>query len=181
MHRYKVRIKNKNIYTSRGCCLLAISVGQQNHEDGKLEASIEFVNIHFDKCIIMIVDTLQRHNFKSQNPLLSDEDTYQISLNEGNLWIERNKSILEKLLIPYNIFRWDTWLKSPKYSIYAGIISDLFAKDTEFNNHVQDMINKIASSNIIQFTDKHIFIENSTKYILEETTILLMWDTLDID
>ena len=86
-------------------CLLPISVGQKTHEGKKFLATIKLINKYFKECVILIDDSIQRHTVKIHHPHISDSEAYQTAINEGNMWLKRNKEIYSQLTIPFHIIQ----------------------------------------------------------------------------
>lgn len=159
-------------------CALPISVGQPYHESIKLFATIELINKYFAKCIVIVCDSLQRHNVYYME---KESTAYNEAIEAGTRWIERNTTFLQQLRIPYKIIRWDEWRKSDLFPIYLKKIEDLYSVD----DHFIEMVNTCATS----FVDKHLLHYDQTvfsqpiekakeickNYLKEEAAVLLMW------
>ena len=118
--KYKNTITKETFKQAK--CLLTISVGQEVHEDNKFAATIDLVNASFGSAVLLIDDSLQRHSMalnKNQNA----DFFYDISIAEGDLWLERNKKHYQNLTILEEIIRWDKWLKHPVVSQFEHIFS----------------------------------------------------------
>lgn len=117
-------------------CLLPISVLQPVHEGEKLKATIELIGRTFKTCTILIDDTVQRHTLKISYPALSDSELYQIAYHDGDLWLNRNKDIYEKLPIPYNIIRWDIWRLHHNFTKQLQVVTELYNINTAYKHAV---------------------------------------------
>ncbi|MGD9152679.1 MAG: hypothetical protein PVG30_03350 [Gammaproteobacteria bacterium] len=164
-------------------CLFTISVGQQTHENEHFEATIELLNKSFKSCIMLVDDSLQRHTMafnRKQNP----DYFYEISIKEGDLWLERNKKYYENLQNLEQIIRWDNWLNHPKFNEQKEAIKKLIEKDKDyayaFESSVRDFVTKYHNriSNNEKFNLERAK-ELSFNFILEECTALCLWVELN--
>lgn len=179
-NKYKAsftKLNNLNNQCKFDSCMLTISVGQQVHEGEKFKATLELINNNFKKCTIGVCDTLQRHSLAILADLKS-QDLHNISKQAGDQWIDRNIEYCEEILkIPFKLKRWDEWLQNDKYYIFKKQIDQLYQKDSEFVN----IVNNLA----IEFTDRlrkrgHSFnLTDGTKlctdYLLEECAAMCQW------
>ena len=140
-NKYKasfIKLNNLNNQCKFDSCMLTISVGQQVHEGEKFKATLELINNNFKKCTIGVCDTLQRHSLAILADLKS-QDLHNISKQAGDQWIDRNIEYCEEILkIPFKLKRWDEWLQNDKYYIFKKQIDQLYRKDSEFVNIVNN-------------------------------------------
>jgi tRNA-dependent cyclodipeptide synthase len=162
----------------RSRCFLPISVGQPYHEGEKFAATIRLVNdSNFKECVIVVCDTLQRHTMAIFEPEMDEESLYQKALQNGDAWIERNKSTIETLTIPYQIVRWNKWLFSPLYQQKRKIIDEAYDTDAKFKQAFDDTVS--------QFLDRikkrrkainlSIAFNKSLEYVKEECVVDVLW------
>ena len=129
---FKEKFKNSH-------CLLTISVGQEVHEGEKFIQTIKLVNNAFKECTICIDDVIQRHSMS----LVSDktvEELFDKALEQGDLWLVKNKHCYDRLTIPYKIFRWNDLLIHPKYNERYLAIQKLYQTDVAYRNSINDTI-----------------------------------------
>ena len=171
--------EDKDFLKARSC-IVSISVGQEAHEDEKFRATMKMVNLRFKKCVISVSDILQRYSISAKDPLQrSPEEFYEYSKELGDEWLERNIPIIEEeLKIPYEIMRWDDYVKNPKFQDRHKQVIDLF----ENNHEYQDVIKKTARDFLTRsFVDLNInisperFCKLSEDYLLEESAAFLEW------
>ncbi|KTD29683.1 hypothetical protein [Legionella maceachernii] len=163
-------------------CLLTISVGQEVHENEKFETTIELVNNSFDSCIMLIDDTLQRHTMvldRTESP----NDVYQIALDEGDRWLERNKKYFSNLSNLANIIRWDKWLNHSNYLINQKLIKDEIENDSAFKFIFDDTIQEFLKRYYSRLLNKTNFdLERGYTlcfdYLIEECTAMTLWPEL---
>lgn len=154
-------------------CIVPISVGQPYHEAAKMEATLELINKTFDKCIILVCDTLQRYSHFMLSSDKTFEEVTEFSRNAGDAWIERNQQYIAKLTIPYEIHRWDEWLNHRDFNEYYEYIKTLYNHD----NHYREVIEQTSDLYIKRI--KHQNIKNnaqdlSIQYIKEELAIFVL-------
>lgn len=160
-------------------CLLTISVGQEVHEGEKFLTTIQLVNDHFRECTILVDDSLQRHTMMLDCNEVDENLIYERSINEGDLWLERNKVIYEQLQIPYKIIRWDKWLKHNEYKKINSIIEEKYERDDEYRKAFNDSINEFLRryENRLDDSgfDRQKAFELCLTYLKEECTALCLW------
>lgn len=163
-------------------CLLTISVGQEVHEAEKFEATIDLVKRSFASCIILIDDTLQRYTMALQTSKEPD-DFYKRTLEEGDLWLERNKNAIEKIGISHSIIRWDKWLNHDKYNEQHQIILELTRTDLPYKQAFDDTIQKFLERYYARLQNKNLtYLERDfalcLNYLIEECAAFCLWPKL---
>lgn len=161
-------------------CALPVSVGQPYHETEKMLATVELVNKYFAKCVIIVCDSLQRHN----TMLYCDDNesiAYEKAVIIGTQWLERNANIFKQLKIPYELVRWDKWYKNEKFHVYLEKIEELVRVNADFAMIVDDCANIFVKQHLAYYGTK-IFSKPTEEilricknYLKEEATVLLMW------
>lgn len=156
-------------------CLLPISIGQKYHEGDKFESIINLINTHFDSCVIVVCDSLYRYTGKLGHPF-SLEQSYMISMKNGERWLNDNKGIIEKIIIPTKIYRWDYWVfKNKNYIKYRESINYLYATDKEvkkaFDSSVAEFIERYRKKVSITY-DKEAY-SLCLRYLKEECAALI--------
>lgn len=159
-----------NLNTQGKTCILLISVGQRYHEGGKLSSTISLINqSQFAKCHIVVADTLQRHNSGSN---------YNLALESGSAWIERNMSIINQLQMKYKIIRWDECLSADGYDDYKQVVEKEYSHNSVYKDAINNTIsyflerNKASNPN---FNEEKEF-DSCLTYLLEECPIIMpMW------
>jgi hypothetical protein len=165
-------------YFKESTCLLTISVGQEVHEGEKFLSTIDLVNGAFKHCTILVDDSLQRHTMQINQPA-SPDGLYNLSISEGDSWLERNKFIYSRLTIPHKIIRWDDWLFHPKYKQYHKQISQLLDTDSNYKNAfeltIREFLERYQNRTPLcqsEYTRAH---QLCTEYLKEECTALCLW------
>lgn len=171
--------KNRFKYSK---CLLTISVGQQSHEAELFNMTVDLVNEHFGSCVLLVDDSLQRHTMA----LDSQNDAnyfYNISVDEGDLWLQRNEKYYCKFSIPVEIIRWDKWLNHPNFREQQEKIRNLIRTDidfrTAFDRSIEKFLKKFCErlSNPSSFDIKRAW-QLSLDYLVEECAVLCLWTEL---
>ena len=161
-------------------CALPISVGQPYHEAGKMLATAGLINKYFSKCIIVVCDSLQRHNAA----LYGNQDAasaYEEALKAGESWLKRNAKMFEQIAIPIELVRWNNWYKSEKYPLYLEKIEEMLRTDNNFSAILNNYANAFVEQHLAHYDEK-IFSESIEKviatcknYLKEEAAVLCMW------
>lgn len=164
-------------------CLLTISVGQATHEGEMFSSIINLINNNFNSCILLIDDSLQRHTMAINSKKGADY-FYQLSIEEGDLWLQRHKKYYENLSIPIKILRWDQWLNhvnfvSTRNKIVSTINTDLAYKEA-FDNSIDKFLTKYCE----RLFNPHGFDmqrarQLSYDFVIEECTALCLWTELN--
>jgi len=163
---------------SQSHCIMPISIGQQVHEGKKFLATIHLVNRSFKKCTLLIDDIIQRYTLALFNDSTPDQ-MYEHSLSEGSQWLERNKSSYSQLTIPFNIIRWDDWLKDPDFQNAYQNIKCLYSQEKYFKDSVDLNINEFLSR--YQDREKTSTIDQQRSfylcldYLFEECAVMCLW------
>ncbi|MDF2940682.1 MAG: hypothetical protein K0R66_1324 [Gammaproteobacteria bacterium] len=164
-------------------CLLSISVGQPKHEGKKLLATINKVNKNFGKCTIMLADSLQRLNLKVSYPALDWDELWQMARLEGDAWLDRNAEALDRLQIPYEIVRWDSWLNHARFNHSLDLINILYEENPRFRTGVFSTIKGFIER--LSKNDHPINCLNVLKYgveyIKEESAVYLLMASAGYD
>jgi hypothetical protein len=157
-------------------CVLTISVGQEVHEGDKFLKTIELVNKSFKSCIILIDDTLQRHTMALEST--HDADFfYDISLKEGDLWLERNEKYYSQLEILKGFTRWNDWLNHENYHSKQQEIKNLIDSDLDYKEAFEYTISEFLSRYYSRLIHKDKFDIIRARnlchtYLVEECTVL---------
>lgn len=155
-------------------CCITISVGQRYHEDDMFKATLESINNSFQRCTIVMGDSLQRHTMKILSPLSKDEIYVQANLL-GDQWLERNLFDIEKLKIPYQISRWDYWINHPVYNNKYNIINELYLNDPLFKVSVDTTANFFLDRNQDKIiVEREEAFHLSKEYLIEECAGMLL-------
>jgi len=177
--------------------LLCISVGQPYHEEHKLTAAINLINqlFHSGKCTVMLADSLQRYNLLHlPGKELSLKEAHQIAHIKGNEWVDRNQSIINNLKIPYQIKRWNDFLKEEEYQKKLQFIENLIENDLGLSEAIQQTVNFFVGNRVGRHLNKQYSVDLnmskkafsrqlkakikplSTAYLKEEMAVMLLWE-----
>jgi tRNA-dependent cyclodipeptide synthase len=191
MHTHKVSFKFSELRTksernqtnfSGKKAVLAISVGQEYHEGGKFLATIDLINKYpFERCDIVLCDTLQRHNHYAR---LGEENAYLFAKEAGELWLDRNAHALNRLNVSHNIIRWDTWLFHEEYNEARELVEQCYHENQDYKNAIHTNVQAFLdrASLINPDTDQEALFNHVLNYIIEECPIAMpLWAKMGYD
>lgn len=169
---YKESFKNSQ-------ALMTISVGQGSHEGEMFRATVDSVNAFFGSCVILVDDSLQRHTMAISSSKSADF-FYELSLREGDLWLERNRKYYERLTIPTRIIRWDMWLRHRNFRTQQEKVKVEIDSDPSYKLAFDTSIDAFLRKYLERLSDKKAFdLERARKlsfdFVLEECTALCLW------
>ncbi len=167
---YAVKVKNGAHWRAFDTARIHISVGQAYHEGDKFKATINWLKYRFDKVIICVNDTLQRHNHIFDG--MDEQAAFALAKENGRQWINRNSDIL-KTLPDVKIHRWEYWRTLPEYKAELKKINSLYRCDDVVRHAIDDDVMTFwqRRQNKQGLTDMHrlaAFQAYSTRYLIEE-------------
>ncbi len=175
----KAREINRN-ELKNSCVMLLISVGNPYYEGEKLQATLKLINSSFNKCVLTLGDSLQRHNILAEKNI-SLEEARNIANHFGDEWLVRNEKYYRQLKINYEIVRWDKWLFDPDFSSSMLQINNLYNENVEykatFDASISEYIKRIISRSP-ELNSKSIIKQYSAmclNYLKEECAVMLLW------
>ncbi len=157
--------------------VLLVSVGQSNHENFKLAATIELINKKFHSCDVAVCDVLQRYTLKIFD-YSADDEIYTKSKIQGSSWIERNNQTLKSLKIQHKIFRWEEYLLHSDFESYKKKIILTYQEDEDFKNAMNLTISAFLKRFLrrVPDVDERSASQCCFQYLAEECAIImLMW------
>lgn len=166
---YKVFVKDKGIWQKHGTARLQISVGNPKHTGDKFFALTEWAAARFDKVILIVSDTLQRHNLAMQHGI-SIEEAHGVSLINGQRWLKENKAALDNLA-PYQrtVTLWDEWMSHADYAVTHAELMDIYARSADLRNSVESKAMEFCLRHEGQDAEQQQkAVDTSIAYILEE-------------
>ena len=170
---YQVKVKNGAGWRAYDICRLQISVGQSYHEGEKLSATLDWINDRFDKNIICVNDTLQRHNIEFQGH--SSDEAFQLSQEAGREWIERNYKAITSL-DNFEIIRWESWRQDPSYEYGLEVMNRLYRDKESFRQEVNEEMysfweRALKKDQTLDPSQFEKFKTHSLRYLLEECAV----------
>lgn len=175
---YKVFVKDKGLWRHYNTARLQISVGNPKHEGDKFFALTEWAAGRFDKVILIVSDTLQRHNL-AQDRDIDVKDAYDVALMEGQRWLRDNKVAIQNIPSSKRVMTfWDDWMSHADFAATYVEIRNIYLT----NDSVKSSVLEKARS----FWERHAFkgaIDTSISYILEELAVfaIMFRETSAID
>ena len=131
---YKVFIKGKSTWQDHKTARLHISMGNPKQDGEKLQAMTEWLSHRFDKVILIVSDTLQRHNIAFECGI-SPEKAWGAASMQGRDWLERNKWAIELISQPV-VTLWNEWLSHSDYKATRAELDALYAQDAALKEAV---------------------------------------------
>jgi tRNA-dependent cyclodipeptide synthase len=148
-------------------------MGAEYFEGKKLRSLLHWVNENFAECIILVADTLHRHNLMSKY-LYSEEKARQESLEMGRSWIERNNIYINHIQPKTKLFRWDDWLLRSDTQETIVKFCELYKNEPQYRDAVHkdatNFLNRKSKRNEL-IRDKEYFLKKSADYLLEESAV----------
>lgn len=167
---YKISIKNGRNWRDYRTARLEISVGQPYHEGDKFYAVCDFAAKNFDRVIVDVADTLQRHNHALEE---GDFWAWTKTRSAGDQWIARNSEALA-LLPNCDIQRWEMWLSHPEYPRALAQMVELYktipSLKAELNRTVDSFLARNTQSKHSLSDLRH----KSLSYLLEEAAVAIL-------
>ena len=168
------KLKTRPNFSTHDTAAIGISINSRNHEGFALESIIDWVNSQptFNKCVIDLSDTLHRHNFNIDDYSL--DQSHDLAYRCGEKWIEDNQPILQKLRMPFEIIRWDTWLKSNEFIRNKVMIECAITYDRNFRSALNYDVECFASRQYragISRDKIDKMLEGSYAYLIEELAV----------
>lgn len=170
---YKIYTRTKSHVAEYDSAQFHISVGQPNHEGKKFEATCMWAASKFKENILIVSDTLQRHNIKfAEN--LSEEEAYFVSRERGTQWLERNKDSID-LLPNLTIYRHNFWLAHKNYISNRNVVNRFYDNHKVFRELCHDTINRVWQRHMergsVQESQYFNFFQHSKEFLLEELAV----------
>jgi len=175
--KQKTRLKDST-------CLFTISVGQQSHEGKRFESAIELIDRSFSSSIMLIDDSLQRYNM-ALNRKEEAQYFYNISIKEGDLWLNRNEKYYKRCKNLKKIIRWNDWLKHPHYNEQHEKIKQALKEDKSYLEAFDLSIDGFLRKYTRRLTEFSGCYEPDRArrlcfdFILEECTALTLWSEVN--
>lgn len=171
---------------SQSKCILPISImGRKEHEGNRFQATMKLINNSFESCALIIVDSLYRHTLKIDHPNESTTVLYNKAKEAGTSWLERNINAYSQLSIPYKIIRWNEYLNNPKFSQQYTIVSDLYNKDMQYKQSIDDSVKEylkrqLNNKNIVNFNYEEAS-ECCINYLIEECAAMCLYGEYEFE
>jgi tRNA-dependent cyclodipeptide synthase len=170
----KSALDDKNI-AKKSKCILSISMGVEAYEDYKLIAILSLINKTFSECKIIVGDTLHRHNTGFE----SDQEKLNSALKKGDEWLNRNFTyFIRELKIPFQIIRWDSFLRTPGYQEYYDVIESKYNNDSNYHQIFNETAKEFLSRKDRSGEENAAQVPASLAYLKEEAAAMCLWPEL---
>jgi tRNA-dependent cyclodipeptide synthase len=182
MSAYKASFETQAAPDYRGKhALFLISVGQDYHEGGKFEATVDLVNRSgFGRYTIAVADILQRHNLSNYDY----QQVYQVSSDAGDQWLARNRAAIDRLEIPGRILRWQECLAEDGYRQLLDRVQFEYENNREYREEVNATID-LFLDRLKKRDPEADLVEAQYRcltYLIEECPIIMpLWASQGID
>lgn len=115
---YKVWVKDRGVWRNHKTVRLHVSMDNPKHSGDKFFALCEWASVRFDKAIVIVSDSLHRHNLEGGN-------AYKEALDKGNQWIAGNDDAL-RLLRNKSVIVWDYWRAQREFGRTLAELKNLY-------------------------------------------------------
>ncbi|MBL7959687.1 tRNA-dependent cyclodipeptide synthase [bacterium] len=178
---YTVRIESiapsitqKELFLHRRC-YLGISIGNPQFRSESFQVLLEWISSHFDECLIVVGDYLQRYNEHIFYNRQAKEAEIE-SLRMGDAFLKESEKYLSRLTKEqFRVTRWKPYLDSPEYHKAKKILDELFVSSFEFRESIDktstEFISRQMKNKKGPVVDKKTAIALSTQYLLEEIAV----------
>ena len=169
--KYAVKVKNGAFWRDYNTVRLEISVGALYNEGDKFLATCEWVKHRFDNVVILVNDTLQRHNLIISG--MDQGQAMELSRTQGKQWMERNLKHIHNIdgFANVHIYRWDDWLARDGYNDALTAAHNEYINNHEWRKLVNSSIDEYLSRQK-SIEDLELYKRQSFLYYMEETAVL---------
>ena len=173
---YLLKVKNGAGWAGFETARFHISVGQAYHEGDKFHATMAWAKHRFEKVIICVNDTLQRHNYIFEG--MSEAAAFDLAESDGREWIERNLKAIRQLP-NVDIRRWEEWRSFPEYENELANIQLMYQSERGVKEAIDNDVLMFwqRRQKRAGLQDQYRFAEfqkNSTNYLVEECAVFSM-------
>lgn len=171
---YKIVVNKSQGWNTHGldACSLDISMGNPNLTGQKFLALALWANERFQKCIVNLGDTLNRHNLPeyASSPFLAT----QLARKMGDEWLKQNDYALKCFTVPFAVERWDHWLGHPEFAHIHETLKGHYQKDVFFRSAIDSDILTFMRRNQTTPHRTHIREDQCRSYLLEELAVYIL-------
>ena len=151
--------------------VIGVSLGSEFTTGEKLDLILDWTCRRFEKVIIILADSLYRHNFLAESG--DKASAYNKSLQLGNEWLEKNQDIFRNHRTKLErIDRWDDWLKNKNFPHVYQKVCNFYRDNEEFNQVIRrDSMNFVKRGNSDDKPEEvQLKLDNSCQFLLEEAS-----------
>lgn len=173
--------ERKRFYNSNCIMPISVGLGLKVHEGTKFLGILKLINASFRSFTILLDDSIQRYTMRILSDL-SDTELYKKAIREGDLWLQRNKHIIDLATIPYKIVRWDDWVNHPRYLEHKKIVEALHQSDDSyrqaFNDTIEEFLMRFRKNIEVgsgkKFDEEYAY-QSCLLYLKEECSVMCLW------
>lgn len=156
-------------------CYLGISIGNPQFRGDFFEALLQWIAEHFDACVIVVGDYLQRFNEHIFYNRQGKEAEIE-ALRMGDNFFEESAKVLAGLSKKqFQITRWKSYLDSTEFHEAKKTLEELFVSSYEFRESIDktssEFISRQVKNKKSTIVNKKTAIALSTQYLLEEIAV----------
>lgn len=161
--KYRVRASAPFEWRAFDTVRLEISVGAPYHEGTKVKAIIDWAHRNFSHTVIILGDTLQRHNLMVEYSL-SESEARSICKRAGDNWIARHATYVQGC----KLIRWNAALQSDDFFSRRWQIGRFYRTNLEFQRMTDQAIREIAARRGYAGDVLDVFYRSALNYLMEE-------------
>lgn len=151
--------------------IVGISLGNPNQEGAKFEAILDWASKHFDKFVVIIFDTLYRHNYLLEHGG-NMAKAFEMARHTGKMWHLDHQLILDahkdKIV---NVHTWENFRTDPNFTDRMDQLIRLEASSPVFRGYLDQNIAQYFSRGNregLPQDEKAKIAERARLFILEE-------------
>lgn len=172
-------ISDRKLFHQSRCILPISIIGHKEHEGERFSATLTLVNSSFKACTLLIVDSLYKYTLQIEHFDKDDVLLHQMAIDAGDSWFTRNASAYQKLTIPHNVIRWDTYRNHPNFKNWMKIVSNLYDSDVEYqsivNHNAEQYLTRYLNRATGKTLDDNQALIACVDYLKEECAGMCLW------
>ncbi len=159
---------------ARGRCYMGISLDNPVFRGRTLTDLVRWAVDHFDRCQVIIGDTLRRHNEQILRGLQGSQ-AIEAAREVGDSFLREHRDLFASLDGRLGIIRWDECLSWPEYRTDRKTVDSLYAGEPDFRSAVQRdafaFVKRLKKRQSKLAVSDEQAIELSSQYLLEEISV----------
>lgn len=165
---------HRDLFTRRRC-YLGISLGNPLFRGDTLHSLLLWINDHFDECLVVVGDYLQRYNEQMFGAREGDSAGLE-AIRAGDAFIAESYPIFDRLpSSKFRLTRWMSYLETTEFSKTKRVLDELFISNYEFRASIDrtsvEFINRQVRNKKVPVVDRERAIALSTRYLMEEIAV----------
>lgn len=156
---------------------LQISVEQPGTEGEKFFALCEWTAVRFPKAVLVVSDTLQRHNLMFESGI-SEDAAAAAWRTRGDAWLTGNAPAIE-LMSNREVVRWDQALAHEETAGAAARLNELYRQGGAFQDAVDATVDRFWRRNAARdktySPERHDCFKDHSRAFLREELAVFCW------